>query len=177
MSCRSFYAGGPNRTTNSWTTGERIAPVECDRGRTVCTSARSARFHYFIFSHDRRRSRLIAAGRFPDQKFANGYLHYKQVVAPDKISLCSRSRPKLIANNSWTINARERGCKKSPRNYNPDPLLSLVSSAADRKREDWFPRRGAIIKISLKSETCLRRNRVLSARIRIHRFSDAGSKG
>lgn len=45
MSCLSFDAGGPDGTTNSWTIRVLIAPVEYDRGRTVCTSARSARFY------------------------------------------------------------------------------------------------------------------------------------
>jgi hypothetical protein len=75
----------------------------------------------------------------------------KQVVAQNKKQLSRRCDEVLIAKKSWTINQRESSCKKVSCNYNPDPLLSQVGIAADRKREDCYPRRGAIIKISLRN--------------------------
>jgi hypothetical protein len=75
----------------------------------------------------------------------------KQAVAQNKKQLSRRCDEVLIAKKSWTIDGRESSCKKVSRNYNPDPLLSQVGIAADRKREDCYPRRGAIIKISLRN--------------------------
>jgi hypothetical protein len=75
----------------------------------------------------------------------------KQAVAQNKNQRSHHCDEVLIAKKSWTINKRESSCKKVSRNYNPDPLLSQVGIAADRKREDCYPRRGAIIKISLRN--------------------------
>ena len=62
----------------------------------------------------------------------------KQAVAQNEKQFSRCSDQVLIAKKSWTINQRESSCKKVSRNYNPDPLLSQVGIAADRKREDCY---------------------------------------